>query len=50
MQNSVDTSPEIEIRIQTQYLKKDSLPQEARFVFSYTITITNHGPLPVQRL
>jgi ApaG protein len=48
MQNSVDASPEIEIRIQTQYLKKDSLPQEARFVFSYTITITNHGQLPVQ--
>lgn len=33
----------IKIEIKTQYLEKDSAPEEAQYVFSYTITIINLG-------
>lgn len=46
----LNNPPDIEIHIQTEYVKKESIPQEARFVFSYTITITNHGGKPVKLL
>jgi ApaG protein len=42
--------PDIEIEVSTQYLKSDSRPLESRFVFSYTITITNHGNEPIKLL
>ena len=31
----------IQITVQTQYVADDSRPEELRFVFAYTITITN---------
>ena len=36
-------APEIEILINTQYLTEQSEPVKQRFVFAYTIKITNHG-------
>ena len=33
----------IEITVKTQYLVEQSVPDEDRFVFSYTITLTNRG-------
>jgi ApaG protein len=34
-------TPDIDIEVKTHFLKQESQPLEARFVFSYTITITN---------
>lgn len=33
----------IDISVKTQYLVDQSVPDEDRFVFSYTITLTNRG-------
>lgn len=33
----------IEITVKTQYLAEQSVPDEDRFVFSYTITLTNRS-------
>ncbi len=33
----------IDIVVKTQYLAEQSVPADDRFVFSYTITLTNHG-------
>ncbi len=43
-------NPDIEIEVQTCFLEKESAPQEARFVFTYTITITNHSAKAVKLL
>lgn len=42
--------PEIEIEVQTHFLRNESIPHEKRFVFSYTITITNNGVQPIKLL
>lgn len=34
---------QVEIKVQTEYLEEQSLPREKRFMFAYTITITNQG-------
>lgn len=41
---------DIEISVKTQYIKEQSEPQKDRFVFAYTITITNKGNETVQLL
>ena len=33
----------IDIQVETQYLPEQSEPEEDRYVFAYTITITNRG-------
>ncbi|MCR6652444.1 MAG: Co2+/Mg2+ efflux protein ApaG [Cellvibrionaceae bacterium] len=33
----------IDIQVKTQYLADQSVPADDRFVFSYTITVTNRG-------
>lgn len=35
--------PPIDILVKTQYLVEQSAPEDDRFVFSYTITLTNRG-------
>ena len=42
--------PDIDIEVQTQFLKQESQPRDSRFVFTYTITITNHGNEPIKLL
>jgi ApaG protein len=42
--------PDIEIEVQTAYLRQESQPANARFVFSYTITITNNSNEPIKLL
>ena len=44
-----ETSP-VDIKVRTQYLQGESQPSEQRYVFAYTITITNNGPEPVKLL
>ncbi len=36
------------IEVQSRYVEGESLPTARRFVFAYTITITNHGSESVQ--
>ena len=38
----------IDIKVETQYLPDQSEPEDSRFVFAYTITITNTGSLPAR--
>ena len=42
--------PEIGISVQTQFLENESEPDLKRFVFAYTIEITNHSIEAVQLL
>ena len=39
---------EVKVAVQTRYVEYQSDPEEARFIFSYTVTITNTGTVPAQ--
>ncbi len=39
---------DINIRVEPLYLDQESVPDKNRFVFSYTVTITNAGNFPAQ--
>ena len=45
---STATTDGISVRVQSHYLPDQSSPRDDRFVFAYTITIANEGPLPAQ--
>lgn len=38
----------ISVNVQTQYVEEQSSPEEQRFVFAYTVTISNQGTLPAK--
>ncbi len=38
------------VRVITHFVEDQSDPEELRYVFSYTITIENHGNIPAQLL
>jgi ApaG protein len=38
----------IDIGIKTEYIEFESIPNESRFVFSYTINIKNAGKIPAK--
>lgn len=40
----------IDIEVETHYIEEQSLPDEERYVFAYTITIRNSGTLPAKLL
>ncbi len=40
----------IDIDVKTHYLEEQSVPEENRYVFAYTITIRNNGNLPAKLL
>ena len=40
----------IRVDVETNYLDDQSEPKESRYVFSYTITIRNEGPVPARLL
>lgn len=42
------TSHNIEVSVETAYLPQESMPEKNRYVFSYTITIANHGTVGAQ--
>lgn len=47
----MDSSPyQIRVEVQTSYLDEQSDPKERRYVFSYTITIRNEGPVAARLL
>jgi ApaG protein len=39
---------EITVTVQTRYVEDQSDPEEARFVFAYTVSIANTGTVPAQ--
>jgi ApaG protein len=41
---------DIRIEVETHYVERESDPAQQRFVFAYTITITNEGDAPAQLL
>ncbi|QKJ85792.1 Co2+/Mg2+ efflux protein ApaG [Paramixta manurensis] len=43
-------SPRVCVQVQSAYVESQSLPEEERYVFAYTITIRNLGRNPVQLL
>ncbi|GAB2945097.1 Co2+/Mg2+ efflux protein ApaG [Hafnia psychrotolerans] len=43
-------SPRVSIQVQSIYIESQSIPDEERFVFAYTITIRNLGRFNVQLL
>jgi len=40
----------IRVDVDTQYIEEQSAPDYDRYVFAYTITITNHGRVPARLL
>jgi ApaG protein len=40
----------IQVEVKTTYVQEQSEPENNRFVFAYTITITNTGQVPAQLL
>ncbi len=41
---------DINIQAVTNYINDQSMPEEGRFVFAYTITVTNNGVIPATLL
>ncbi|MFO7592755.1 MAG: Co2+/Mg2+ efflux protein ApaG [Pseudomonadota bacterium] len=41
---------QIDIDVETHYIEEQSLPEENRYVFAYTITIHNNGDQPAKLL
>ncbi|MBF8268671.1 MAG: uncharacterized protein HW386_380 [Gammaproteobacteria bacterium] len=44
------TAYDIKITIETNYIPEQSLPEQCRYVFAYTITIANIGTAPARLL
>ena len=40
----------IQVEVETQYVEEQSLPEQDRYVFAYTITIRNDGTAPARLL
>jgi ApaG protein len=40
----------IEVLVETNYIQEQSIPDKNRYVFAYTITITNIGSIPAKLL
>ncbi len=48
--DNIELGDKVNIKVETNYLAKQSDPDSKRFVFSYSITITNNNDMPVQLL
>ncbi len=40
----------IAVQVETDYVQEQSIPEKNRYVFAYTITITNTGSMPAKLL
>lgn len=45
-----DKEYDINVQAVTNYINDQSIPEEGRFVFAYTITVTNNGVIPATLL
>lgn len=41
-------TPPIQVKVKSNYIEEQSEPEEPRFVYGYTITLTNEGEEPAQ--
>jgi ApaG protein len=46
----MQTHKTIDIDVETHYIEEQSIPEQDRYVFAYTITIANIGELPAKLL
>jgi len=47
----MNTEPyQIDVEVETQYIEEQSIPEEDRYVFAYTVTIRNSGNQPAKLL
>jgi ApaG protein len=46
----MQTHKMIDIDVETHYIEEQSIPEQDRYVFAYTITIANIGELPAKLL
>lgn len=44
----MSSGSDIDIQVEVRYIERESEPEGGRFVFAYTITITNTGAEPAQ--
>lgn len=42
------STPEINVSVKCTYIPEQSRPEQNRYVYAYTITISNHGERPAQ--
>ncbi len=47
---STPTPYDIKVSVETTYVEQQSIPEQQRFVFAYTITIRNTGNVPAKLL
>ena len=47
---STPSSYDIQVSVETTYVENQSLPDQQRYVFAYTITIRNAGQVPAKLL
>jgi len=45
-----DTAYNVKVEVSTNYIEEQSVPEENRFVFSYTVTISNQGSVAAKLL
>ena len=50
MSDNTRTGYDVDVAVETQFIQNQSDPDSRRFVFAYTITITNSGDVPAQLL
>jgi ApaG protein len=43
-----ETLNHINVQVETDYMESQSQPEQQRFVFSYTVTISNQGQIPAR--
>jgi ApaG protein len=48
--NPVTSAYDIQVEVETQYIDEQSVPEQNRYVFAYTITIRNAGTVPARLL
>ena len=44
------TAYNVQVKVKTDYIEEQSVPEENRFVFSYTVTISNEGGMAAKLL
>ncbi len=50
MSDNTRTGYDVDVAVETQFIQNQSDPDSRRFVFAYTITITNSGNVPAKLL
>lgn len=48
MSPTTEPPTRIEVTVKTHYIDGQSSPEDNRYVFAYTVTITNRGPQPAR--